>query len=111
MTREEIFSERFRAFQLRSALGGAKDFQTRGAECINNANHQRCFWTDDGEIDFLALRKIQQRRNIGYTDSHILQSGLQCRTGVTRCDKNGVHPRRLRCFPCQSVLAPAVTND
>ncbi len=110
MTREEIFGEGFRSFQLCGTPRWAEDFQTRGTERVNNANHQRSFGADDGEIDFLVLCKAQQRGNIRHADGDVLQSRFQCRTRITRRDEDGFHPRRLSCFPRQRMLASAVTN-
>ena len=110
MTREEIFGEGFGAFQLRCTFRWTEDFQARCAERIHHANHQRRFRADDGQIDVLGLGKAQQRRDIGHADSHVLQRGFQCGTGVTRCHEDGFNLRRLRRFPRQRVLAPAVTN-
>ncbi|MND98122.1 hypothetical protein D3C80_904620 [compost metagenome] len=93
VAREEIFGEGFRAFELRRTLRWAEDFQTSGAKCIHHANHQRRFRADDGQIDFLVLGKAQQRRNIGHTDSDVLQGGFQCGTGIARRYKNGFHQR------------------
>ena len=110
MTREEIFGEGFGAFQLRGAFRWPEDCQTRRAERIHHANHQRRFRADNGQIDFLILGKVQQGRDIGHTDGDVLQSGFQGSTGITRCHEDRFHPRRLRRFPRQSVLASAVTN-
>ena len=57
MTREEIFGEGFGAFQLRGPLRWAEDCQARRAERVNDANHQRRFRADDGQVDFLLLSK------------------------------------------------------
>ncbi len=110
VTSEEIFGEGFGAFQLGGPFGWAKDLQTRRAERIDHANHQRRFRANDGQVNLLVLGKAQQRRNIGDADSHVLQRGLQRGTGVTRCDKNSINQRRLCGFPGQRVFASAVTN-
>ena len=110
MTREEIFGEGFGAFRLRGAFRRPEDCQTRRAERIDDANHQRRFRAHNRQIDFLALGKAQQRRDIGHANSHVLQRGFQRGTGVARCHEDCFHPRRLRRFPRQSVLASAVTN-
>ena len=111
MAGKKIFGEGFRAFQLRRAFRWAEDFQPRGAERIHNANHQWRFRANDGQINFLALSKAQQRRNIGDADSHILQRWFQGGARVTRGDKNGIDFWRLRRFPGQGVLAAAVANN
>ena len=110
VTGEEIFGEGFGAFQLCSTFGWPEDLQASGAERIDHANHQRRFRADDGQVNLLVLGKAQQSWNIGDADSHVLQCGLQCGTGVTRCDKNGINQRGLCGFPGQGVLAPAVAN-
>ncbi|EKH65933.1 hypothetical protein ECPA49_5529, partial [Escherichia coli PA49] len=48
MAGQEIFSKRFRAFQLCGACGWAEDFHPGGAEGIDHAFHQRRFRADDG---------------------------------------------------------------
>ena len=110
MTCQEIFGEGFRPFQLGSTFRWSEDFQASSAERVNYANHQRRFRADNGQIDFLILGKVQQGRDIGHTDGDVLQSGFQGSTGVTRCHEDRFHPRRLRRFPRQGVLASAVTN-
>ncbi len=89
MTRK-IFGELW-SLQLRSTFGLARIFQASGAECIGHANHQRRFRADNGQVNLLVLGQAQQRRNIGDADSHVLQRGAKCSTGVTRCDKNGIN--------------------
>ncbi len=93
MTREEIFGEGFGAFKLRRAFRWAEDFQPCGTERIDNANYQRRFRANDGQVNLLALRKAQQRRNIGDADSHVLQRRFQRGARVTRGDKNGINLR------------------
>ena len=110
MAGQEILGKRFRAFQLRGTCGWAEDFQPGGAEGINHAFHQRRFRADDGQIDLFVLREIQQRRDIGYADSDVLQCGFQRSACITRSNKNSFNQRRLGRFPGQRVLAPAVTN-
>ena len=110
MTGEEIFGEGFGAFQLRGAFGWAEDFQTGGAERIDHANHQRRFRANDGQSELLVLGKVQQRRDIRYADGHVLQRGFQRGARIARGDKYRFDFWRLRRFPRQGVLAPAVAN-
>lgn len=87
-----------------------QDLQTCGAERIDHANHQRRFRANDSQVNLLVLGKAQQRRDIGYADSHVLQRGFQRGARVARGHKNGINQRRLRRFPRQRVLTPAVAN-
>ena len=110
MTREEIFGEGFRAFQLRRAFGWPKDGEPGGTERVDHANHQRRFRTNDGQVDIFILSEAQQRRNIGDADGDVLQRRLQRGTCVARRNVDGINQRRLGRFPGQGVFTPAVAD-
>ena len=85
----ELLGEILGGFKLRGTLGWAEDAQTRRLKYIDHTGRQRRFRADDGEMDFLVLRELQQFGNC--RDVDIDETVFARGAGVTGCDVDALH--------------------
>ena len=113
----EILGENFGRLELRGFLVRSPDPPAVFLEQIHDAQRQRIVRPDDGEFDFLFLRKGEQLRQIPGAKVHALdERGIFCQpflcdAGVARRAPQLCDVRRLRQFPHQRVFASARADD
>ena len=105
VARHELLGEILRGFQLRSTFGGAKNFQPGCLEGIHNTRSQRRFRPDNGEMDFLVLRKLDEAWYIAQGNIH--QPIFMRRARITGRNVDALHTRVLREPPGERVFAAA----
>jgi hypothetical protein len=83
--------------------------EARLTKAIDDAQHEGSFRADDCEVDLLALRELDERRNIVGLDGDI--GGEQRRARVARRHENRGDTRRAANRPCERVFPGARTDD
>ena len=83
MTGQELFAERFGSLEPCAGLAWPETPQTRCRKLIDDAEHQRCFRSNHGEVDAFAPGKGQQTLDIVCRDGDVTAAGLKRRPGIT----------------------------
>ena len=96
-------------FQLCRFAGWPENLQPSCAEKIDDTRRQRRFRANNGHGDAFALGKISQGRRIDKIQ--VFDPVLPQRSGVTRCNIDFLHHRRLGQTPGQRVLTTPGTDD
>ena len=111
MPGQEILGKGLGTFQLRRRLPGSKAGQARRREQIADAQNQRHFRADDGQIDMMRLGKPEQVRRIIGGDRYIGHLGFQGGARIARRDVDIADPAGLRHLPGQGMFAATAAND
>ena len=109
MAHHEVFREILGAFELRRLLHRSENAVAGGLHGIDQARGERRLGPDHGQRDIIFFNKINYL--LISIEDDILQPVLARGTGIARRDKHLLHPRRLREFPRQRVLAAAAADD
>ena len=104
---ENLLAKRLAPLNLRGPLGWPEDPQTCGSESVDDPGDERCFRSDDREIDLTRARQFEQCGDVGGRNGHIFRDA--CRTGVARGDKH--LGTILNEFPGERMFPTAVAYD
>ena len=96
---------------MRGTRGRSENFQPAGFEAIDDAGHQRCLGSDDGQADVVAGGKLEQRVDILGRDSDIFDAVLEPGSGIAGRDVDSFDELRLRAFPGQRMFTTAAAHD
>lgn len=80
-------------------------------ECIDDADYERRFGTDDRQIDAFTPRELDEPCDIVRRNRDVLNARFRCSACITRGDENDFDARRLRCLPRQRMLATTGTDN
>ena len=109
MATHEFLRECLRGFESRGGSGWTKNFQPRFLKRIHDSGCQRVIRTDDGKINPVRLRKLDEFFDILRRDRDILPDLRGA--GVPRRSVDFFDLRRLREFPCQRMLTTSGARD
>ena len=105
----EGFRERLARFEASRGSDRTEQQSAGGGERVRNAQAQRYFGPNDGEIDLFALRQVQERIRVGN-----IAGGRACQSGdpgiTRRADKLAHVPVRGQAGN-QRMLSCAAAND
>ena len=85
----KCLGESLRAFQLGRKPGGTKHTQAMGPEFVHDTRRQRSFGAHHRQGNFVVRSPGPQFLHIG--DGHVLETVVQRRASVARCDINHLH--------------------
>ncbi len=105
----QVLGEALAALDAGRQLVGTKDLQINRLKAVDNAERQRDFRTDNRQVDFFGLGKVNQRFDIIGRDMHAISKARYPR--VTGCTVDCFHQGRLRELPDQRMLTTTTTDN
>ena len=105
---QQVLAKHLAGFELGGRAGWAERAQAGILKRVDNAGGERRFRADDGEVDFVLSREIQQPRDVVGGNVDIL--GVDRRAGVARRDEHALGARALSDLPRQRMFAAAIAN-
>src|SRR5262249_52111106 len=106
---EELLREDLRAFDPRPRGPGAEDEEVRGAQLVGEAEAERLLGADDDEVDGLALRELDEGRDVVRRDGDVRR--VLRGAGISRSAQELRSERGLGELPDQRVLAASAADD
>ncbi len=105
----ELLGEYLARFELGRRARRAEDLQPVLLEAVDDAERQRLFGADDGQVDLFLLHETHEPLELVRFDVDV--DAFDRGAGVPRRAIDALGARRLRQFPDQSVFAAAFADD